>query len=289
MSLSHLAPSVREFVSLPDEERRRLICSDRWIGYPLATRTLEGIEEILHRPRVSRMRSLLIHGESGMGKTLIRLKMERDYATGFPVGPNDENRPLISLQLPARPDERRFFTHLLDALGAPPRPRDTLDQIEISALRLLRHLKPAAFLLDEFQHVGTASARDVQALLNLLKFLSNDLETPIIAFGTDAAISVIKLDRQIDSRFYKLSMPVWRDTKEFVDLVASIIAAMPLKNASNVTDRSLIRALLDLSEGITGEVFHLISTAAGAAVGQKENITVAGIEAAANMRWRIAG
>lgn len=289
MRAAHLAPSVKDLVSLPDDERIRIIRSDRWIGYPLAAQTLEGIEEILRRPRVSRMRSLLIHGDSGMGKTLIRLKMERDYQAGFPLNPGGEIHPLISLQMPARPDERRFFTHLLDALGAPPRPRDTLDQVEISALRLLRHLRPAAFLLDEFQHVGTASARDVQALLNLLKFISNDLQIPIIAFGTDDAISVIKMDRQVDSRFYKLSMPNWRDSREFLDLIASIIAAMPLKKPSNVTDRKLIKTLLALSGGITGEVFHLVSAAAASAVGKEENITVALIEAAAELRWRIAG
>lgn len=287
--LSHLSPSIQSMAHLDDDARRRAILSDRWIGYPLAGETLARIEALMRRPRITRMRSLLVHGASGMGKTLIRHKLERDHAGGFAVGEAGVKRPLIGLQLPARPDERRFFAHLLDALGAPARPRDTLDQIEISAIRLLRHLAPAALLLDEFQHIGAASARDTQALLNLIKFLSNDLATPVIAFGTDAALHVIKSDVQIDSRFYKHPMPVWRDTAPFADLVASIIAAMPLRKPTDVTDRQLIRAVLAHSDGITGEVFHLLGSAALTAVGGAECITVAALETAAQGEWQATG
>jgi len=139
------------------------------------------------------MRSLLIHGPSGVEKTLIRRKLERDHADGFMVSGSDRPRPLVSMQLPARPDERRFYAHLLDRLGAPARSQDTLDQIEIAALRVLRHLQPAALLLDEFQHVGASEVRDVQALLNLIKFLANELEMPVIAFGSGATMRLSRI------------------------------------------------------------------------------------------------
>lgn len=271
---------------LDDAARRRLILSDRWIGYPLAAGTVARIVELLRRPRVSRMRSLLVHADSGMGKTLIRLKIERDYPAGFPVAPDEPLRPLVSLQMPARPDERRFFAHLLDALGAPPRPRDTLHQVEIAAIKLLRHLRPAAFLFDEFQHLGAASARDAQAMLNLIKFLANDLAAPVIGFGTDAALHVIKTDRQLDSRFLKHQLPLWRDTPEFADLVASILAAMPLRDTGVGADRKLVKTVLQHSGGVTGEVFQLLVTAAHVAVGDGERITAEGVEAAARGAWR---
>ena len=274
---------------LDDAARRRLILSDRWIGYPLAAGTVARIVELLRRPRVSRMRSLLVHGDSGMGKTLIRLKIERDFPAGFPVAPEEAPRPLVSLQMPARPDERRFFAHLLDALGAPPRPRDTLHQVEIAAIKLLRHLRPAAFLLDEFQHLGAASARDAQAMLNLIKFLANDLAAPVIGFGTDAALHVIKTDRQLDSRFLKHPLPLWRDTPDFADLVASILAAMPLRDTGGGVDRKLVRTVLQHSGGVTGEVFHLLVTAAHDAVGAAERVTAEAVEAVARGAWRDTG
>lgn len=285
--LAHLPPSIRPLAELSDAERRRIILSDRWVGYPLAMQTVRRVEELLRRPRVSRMRSLLVHGASGMGKTLIRRKLERDHADGLALPGSDAPHPLISLQLPPRPDERRFYAHLLDQLGAPPRPRDTLDQIEVSALRLLRHLRPAALLLDEFQHVGASAARDVQAMLNLVKFLANELEMPVIAFGTDAALHVLKMDTQVDSRFGKHPLPVWRDSEAFADLVSSIVAAMPLRAPSAVQDRALVRALLKLSGGITGDVFHLLTTAAATAVGGEERITLRSVEAAAAGEWQV--
>ncbi len=285
-SFTHLPPAIRPLATLGAAERRRIIRSDRWVSYPLAMQAVRRVEELLQRPRVSRMRSLLIHGPSGMGKTLIRRKLERDHADGFAVPGSDRPHPLVSMQLPARPDERRFYAHLLDRLGAPARPRDTLDQIEIAALRLLRHLQPAALLLDEFQHVGASGVRDVQALLNLIKFLANELEMPVIAFGTDASLHVLKLDTQVDSRFDKHGLRVWRDNEAFADLVCSIVAAMPLRAPSPVQDRTVMRALVALSGGITGDVFHLLTTAAAAAVGGEERITLQGLEAAAAGEWQ---
>jgi len=47
-----------------------------------------------------------------------------------------------------------------------------------------------------------------------------------------------------------------------------------------------MRALLTLSGGITGDVFHLLTTAAATAVGCEERITLQGLEAAAAGEWR---
>ncbi|WP_420587523.1 TniB family NTP-binding protein, partial [Ruegeria sp.] len=135
-------------------------------------------------------------------------------------------------------------------------------------------------------HVGASGVRDVQALLNLIKFLANELEMPVIAFGTDASLHVLKLDTQVDSRFDKHGLRVWRDNEAFADLVCSIVAAMPLRAPSPVQDRAVMRALVALSGGITGDVFHLLTTAAAAAVGGEERITLQGLEAAAAGEWQ---
>lgn len=285
--LSHLHPAARALAQENDEERIKLIESDRWISYPLALEAIENIEWLLSRPRVNRMTSLLVHGLSGMGKTLILEKFTRSHSQGYEV--DGQLLPIISLQMPSSPDEKRFFGHLLKSVDAPLRPRETLVSLENKVLTLFEHMKPAAIFIDEFQHIGAASSKDVQRLLNLLKYLGNEFRMPIVAMGTDEALQVIKTDSQVASRFMTYPMPVWRETEAFLDLLNSIVATTPLRKPTDVSDRKLGRKVLKLSEGVTGNIFRLMSVAAVMAVGNEERITPQLIDQAAEGPWRRAG
>jgi len=287
LDLSHLHPVAREHAQSSDAERIKLIESDRWISYPMAADAINNIEWLLSRPRVSRMTSLLVHGASGMGKTLIMEKFTRDYSGGFEVDGN--YMPIVSLQMPSSPDEKRFFTHLFKAVNAPLRPRETLVSLENKVLTLFEHLKPAAIFIDEFQHIGAASSKEVQRLLNLLKYLGNEFRMPIVAMGTDEALQVIKTDSQVASRFMTYPLPVWRETEAFLDLLNSIVATTPLHRPTDVSDRKLGRKVLKLSGGITGNIFRLMSVAAVMAIGNEERITPQLIDQAAEGPWRRAG
>lgn len=67
----HLNPLSRPIAALADEERRRLICRDRWIGYTAATQALAKFEELLTYPQKQRMPNLLLIGSTNNGKSKI--------------------------------------------------------------------------------------------------------------------------------------------------------------------------------------------------------------------------
>src|SRR5216684_4307056 len=69
--LSHLTPAAAAFLSEPNDRRIRAVMSERWVQYPRAGQALEILERLLDRPRTTRMPSIAIYGDSGMGKTMI--------------------------------------------------------------------------------------------------------------------------------------------------------------------------------------------------------------------------
>src|SRR5271166_5698870 len=108
----------------PDEERQWLagageperiayVRAGRWITYPRAAAILDQMQRLLDHPRNSRMPSLLIIGESGIGKTQLDLKFCRDHPAHFDEQSRRTVSPVVSIQMPAAPTDRLFYMTLL--------------------------------------------------------------------------------------------------------------------------------------------------------------------------------
>jgi predicted ATPase len=74
---AHLTANAASLLSEANAGRIRAIKSRRWVLYPRAKQTLDRLEELLEHPRGTRMPSIAIYGDSGMGKTMI-MKRFRD-------------------------------------------------------------------------------------------------------------------------------------------------------------------------------------------------------------------
>ncbi len=57
--------------------RIALIKSDIWIGFPRAEQVLDRLQGLNEMPRRTRMPGLLVHGASGIGKTMIARNLSR--------------------------------------------------------------------------------------------------------------------------------------------------------------------------------------------------------------------
>jgi hypothetical protein len=71
LEYSHLTPSTAELLAGSDNDRMTVIREERWITYPRAQFTLEVLNDLLARPRTTRMPSIAIYADSGMGKTML--------------------------------------------------------------------------------------------------------------------------------------------------------------------------------------------------------------------------
>ncbi|WP_299288727.1 TniB family NTP-binding protein [uncultured Tateyamaria sp.] len=116
------------------DERLDLIRSDRWIAFDRATIVLNRLTSLMEMPRQSRMPGLMVYGSSGIGKTMIAKRMESLYPSNYRSDLGVTRTPILLLQVPPAPDERRFYQHILASISAPMWGRHTISELEVRAL-----------------------------------------------------------------------------------------------------------------------------------------------------------
>jgi DNA polymerase III delta prime subunit len=243
------------------DDRISLIQSDIWIGFPRAEQVLDRLQNLIEAPRQTRMPGLLVHGASGIGKTMIARNLSRRYAPEYDSMAGVTHTPLLLLQAPPAPDERRFYLHILAAVGAPATAIAVRSQnvasLEVRVIALLRDLGLRMIIIDEVHNLLAGTHREQRRFLNVLRYLSNELEISLVCFGVSEAVDAIRGDVQLARRLDEHHLPNWRDDSEFSNMIQTLIAAMPLEKKSNLKVKSL-RQILALTGGITSRVFSLV-------------------------------
>ena len=79
---SHLTDEGANVLAGAIDERVYFIQSKRWIAYPKAVHILDHLNKLLKHPRTTRMPSLIVYGDSGMGKSMLVDKFKADCAAG---------------------------------------------------------------------------------------------------------------------------------------------------------------------------------------------------------------
>ena len=262
LAASHLSASARDQLALSNPDRINAIYGARFVPHPHAKRVLERLNFLVGYPKCARMQCLLLYGDSGMGKTMIVEKFLRDHPSTFDAVSGVARIPVVSVQMPPAPDEKRVYTQLMSAVGAPSMPNERLHVLEERALRLLRQIRPRVIIFDEVHHLLSGSAREQRRSLNLLKFLANELGVCMVAIGTHDARIAIQTDLQVASRFEPCHLPRWGATDEFRGFLAAFVKGLPLHEPSDIVGREAVRLLLARSGGITGRIALILARAA---------------------------
>ena len=180
--LTHLHPAIRDLARADDATRHQAIRSKRWITHPLAVRVLTALEETFTQPKGDRMENLLLVAESGMGKTMLLRKFQRDHAVPPDAASGVQRHPVVLTLMPEEPSEEAFYVQILKAVGAPvvlTTRRHRLGTRE-TTFRLLRELGARMLMIDEINSVLVGSARQQRYFLQLLRCLSNELQVAIV-------------------------------------------------------------------------------------------------------------
>lgn len=175
--VSHLTASAAALLAETDERRIRAIRSRRWVLYPRAKQALDRLSGLLDHPRGTRMPSVAIYGDSGMGKTMIMKRFRDEHPPSFNPLTGTLKTPVLAMEMTSRPGERRFYSELLTLLGAPQRPRADIAQMEQAALRIMeaigvqvlaqhpRRILPRATHRPEYAPLPQQSSADLPGLL----------------------------------------------------------------------------------------------------------------------------
>jgi hypothetical protein len=265
---AHLHPSVRRFADEDAPSRIRRIRTDRWIGYARAEAVLAALEDLLSFPKRTRMPNLLLVGPTNNGKTMIVEKFRRAHP-GTAAGESGDGIalfPVVKAQMPPGPDEGRFFGAILDAMGMPFSPRDRIATKQDAVVRIMRSTGTRMLVIDELHNVLSGSAMQQRRLLNLLRWLGNELQIPLVGVGTAEALRAIRSDDQLVNRFEPHPLPLWSDDGEYRRLLNTLEAVLPLRKPSHLAESALGARILSASEGVLGEMIAVIIRAAVRAV-----------------------
>ncbi|MBW4095186.1 MAG: AAA family ATPase [Acidobacteria bacterium] len=268
VDLSHLQLSAQAVAPLPAAERIQRIRADRWIGYPRALETLARLQTLYEWPVKQRMPNLLLLGPTNNGKSMIIEKFRRQHP---PISrPDQEQIPVLCMQMPSEPSVVRFYVALLAAMGAPLRPRQRPAELERLTLALLRRVGVRMLVIDELHNVLAGPDSSRREFLNLLRFLGNELRIPLVGVGTREAYLAIRSDDQLENRFEPIALPLWAVDDQACSLLASFASSFPLRRPSSIATEDMARYLLTRSEGTIGELALLLTQAAVAAVDSGE-------------------
>lgn len=278
--LSHLHPQIRTMALADDATRFRAIRSKRWITHPPAQRVLETLRDVFDQPAGDRMENVLLLAESGMGKTMLLRKFQREHAQAFDAVTGIRPYPVVFALMPEEPTEEAFFLQILKAVDAPfdlsgRRHRLSLRE---TTFRILREVGTRMLMVDEINSVLVGSARQQRQFLQLLRFLSNELQVAIVCAGVPEARFALRADPQLRSRVVDIELRPWKEGPALRAFVTLLVQGLPLRRPSPVDSAPLRRLLVERSGGITLSMCRALERAAAAAIRDGcETIDLAGL------------
>lgn len=277
----HLHPSVRALAQADDATRLQAIKLKRWITHLPASRTLERLREAFEQEPGDRMRNLLVLAESGMGKTMLLRKFHRDHALPFDAAAGVQRHPVVLMLMPEDPSEEAFYIQLLKAIGAPvmlPSRRQRITTRE-TAFRLLRELGTRMLMIDEINSILVGTARQQRYFLQMLRFLSNELQVALVCAGVPEARYALLADPQIRNRFAEIVLEPWVAGPDLAAFVTLLVQGLPLRQPSPINSGKLRQLLVERSGGITQSICWALERAAVAAIQSGgERIDLAGLD-----------
>ena len=290
-SLHHVHPDFERYVRATDATRWDVIEAERWIDYPLAARILGHAQLVVHaRPR-GRPRCLLIFGEPGAGKSMLRRKFLK-LQDGHHKKRKESGRvaqrpqPIVAIELGSKPTDAKFVQALAEQLDFPLTANGDALPAVMRAI-VLREVR--AIVIDEFNNLLNAQAREQRVHLALIRECCNQLGIGIVALGTSSAKEAIHADRQLLDRFALIELPPWLESEELRSFLAAYERLLPLRYPSNLHSAENVRALMKhASSHQLGGIVERLRNAAGLAIVTKtERITPEIIKHATEPPWQL--
>ena len=256
-----LHPKALEYLDKSNTERIHFIKTRKFIEYRRAKKILSVFDDLLNEPRHERMPSYLLVGDSNNGKTSLIREFERRHQS---EDLEDEVLiPVITIECPPRGTINALYNHILNTILVPYNTSDSISKkiAEINYFFRKVHLK--VLIIDEIHNILSSSVPKQKEFMNALKGLSNTLDISMILVGTKDALNATATDLQISSRFRPILLPRWGISKDYYLFLKSIMKTLPLRKPSPILqDINLADKVLDLSEGLIGEIIKIINDSA---------------------------
>ena len=261
----HLLPEVAALIGRSIEERVWFARRDKWIGYTRAETALAAMRDTMEQPVQQRRRGMLLAGRPNNGKTALLTRFRDEH----PVTTRDDGEtvmPVLSISMPSKADESLLWSKVLVGLGIPHRDNDPVLRKRNQAVAVMRRVHVRMLIVDEIHNILLGHASQQRQLLAVLKAMSTDIESPLIVAGTVDAFRAVKTDGQVSTRYNPFGLPLWKLDREFLKLLASLEAVLPLAEPSGLATEALAVKLHPLSGGTIGGIVDVLKDATAIAL-----------------------
>ena len=270
-SARKLSQRALELLDASDEERLVHIDKPVFIPYKHASEIMAEMEDLIEHPKTNRMPNMLIVGRSNNGKTEILKEFLKRHPAEDRIEFDAVYAPVVYIQAPPGPTEHIFLNKLLMMLGVTVKQNEASERKLMQLLDILPRIQTKILMVDELNALLAGSVTKQRFFLNMLKYLSNELQICIVAAGTAEAEHAVRSDAQIKSRFPLRTLPRWQENEDFRKLLYSFEYVLPLKEESQIYRGEISSKLYGLSEGVIGEVAKILRSAAKHAIKTKED------------------
>ncbi len=256
------------------QERINELNIPHWINYPVSVQLIKQLNQLLEFPRSHRPKSLLLLSETNNGKTIIAKRFVAMHPPRYKLDETGRETivmDVLMIQCPHVPDEKRFYFSILDKLNIAYRSSIRTQELFAIVLSAFRRLEIRMLILDELQHtLAKASPSKQREFLNLIKYLSNELEICIVGVGNWEAFYVINSDPQLANRFNKAIIPKWKFDNTFLGLIGTYQSFVKLNKPFNLLEPQIAKKIFDMGEGLIGEYIEIIQKCGELAISSGE-------------------
>lgn len=266
---------------MSDQKSLRIseIINPHWINYPASVEIMSQLKQLLEFPRTHRPQSLLILSETNNGKTILARRFVSAQKPLYKINEEGYEKivlEVVMIQCPHVFDEKRLYLNILDKLNVAYRSSVRPQELQAMIINVFRQLEVKILILDEIQHgFNNSSAVKQREFLNLLKYLSNELELCIVGVGTWEAFYAINSDSQLANRFNKAVLPKWKFDNNFISLLATYQSFIKLEKPFTLLEPKIASKIFELGEGLLGEYIDILKKCAHYAIHSgEETITI---------------
>ena len=267
--MKHLTTKTLALLDLDDAARRRTIDSQKWVPYPRVLELNSRLERLLNLPDSFRFEGLSVYGAANVGKTLSLRRFDKQHPFVSLEDKGEVRKSVVYMSAPRKADEKQFYRELLKAMGADGLFSSTTSLLEDQINKLLSHLQVRMLIIDEFHHFLVGSYNQTQALFNEIKRIGDQLHIAIVTVGLPAGHTGIERDDQLRTRLKEFEISPFERGDDYSRLLISFESLLPLHKPSNLNNKLIATHILDITQGVMGEISTLLKLAAQRAIDNK--------------------